>query len=63
MENATKAFMEKNPSEDIKTIFNGEIERYSQMDENSSESTMAKTYIEELSKIPYDVKSIDIYDM
>lgn len=63
IENSTKAFNEKNPSEDVKTVFKKEVERYTVMDEQSSESTVTKTYIEELSKVPYNIQSVDMFDM
>ena len=47
----------------MKTIFKQEIERYAQMDEQSSESIVTKSYIEELSKVPYNIQSTDVFDM
>lgn len=46
-----------NPPQDITETFNQEIEKYEHMDENSMEAGIIKNYIEELSKIPYNVKS------
>jgi ATP-dependent Lon protease len=37
--------------------------KYIQTDENSMEAGILKAYIEELSKIPYDVKSPEIFDL
>lgn len=63
IDNIKKAFFEKNPSPEIAAIFTKEIERYAQTDEQSSESTTIKSYVEELSKVPYNIQSTDVFDM
>lgn len=46
VEKSIKAFLEKNPTKEIKEVFDQEIEKYEQMDENSMEAGIIKTYIE-----------------
>lgn len=51
------------PTKEVREAFMTEIERYSHMDENSAEAAVVKGYIEELSKIPYNVQSEEIFDL
>ena len=57
IEKSVKSFNSQDPPKEIKEIFFQEIEKYEQIDENSMEAGIVKSYIEELSKIPYNIQS------
>ena len=59
----TKDFYQKNPSDEIKEIFETEKEKYQHIEETSMEAGVIKAYLEELSKIPYDVQSQESFDL
>lgn len=52
-----------NPTKEIRETFLNEIDRYNHLDDNSMEAGVIKSYIEELSKIPYDVQSEEFFDL
>ena len=63
IEKCVKAFNEKNPPKQIIEVFDQELEKYQHMDENSMEAGVVKAYIEQLSKIPYNVQSEESFDL
>lgn len=52
-----------NPSKEVTEIFAHEVEKYEHMDENSMEAGIVKNYIEELSRIPFNVQSQEVFDL
>lgn len=52
-----------NPTKETTEIFMQEIEKYEHMDENSMEAGTVKNYIEQLSRIPYNVQSQEVFDL
>jgi ATP-dependent Lon protease len=48
---------------DIKEVFEQEKEKYMQMEETAVESAVIKKYLEDLSKIPYSIKSEELFDL
>lgn len=51
------------PPKEIKEVFEQEKEKYMQMEETAVEAGVIKKYLEDLSKIPYSIKSEEIFDL
>jgi ATP-dependent Lon protease len=63
IEKVTRDFMEKKPTKEIKEVFEQEKEKYMSMEETAVEASVVKKYLEDLSKIPYSIKSDELYDL
>jgi ATP-dependent Lon protease len=50
------------PEHIMKTI-NEELQRFLQMDKNSGEMQVTRTYLEYLTKMPYGVRSVENFDL
>lgn len=59
----TKKFNERKPPNNVKEVFNQEKEKYALMDETAVEASVSKKYLEDLSMIPYSIKSEELYDL
>ncbi len=59
----SKDFAKMKPPKEIKEVFEQEKEKYMQMEETAVEAGVIKKYLEDLSKIPYSIKSEEIFDL
>lgn len=51
------------PPKEIREVFEQEKEKYLQMEETAVEASVIKKYLEDLSKIPYSIRSEEIFDL
>jgi ATP-dependent Lon protease len=51
------------PPKEIQEVFEQEKEKYMQMEETAVESAVIKKYLEDLSKIPYSIRSEELFDL
>lgn len=63
IEKVTKDFNRMKPPKEIKEVFEQEKEKYMQMEETAVESGVIKKYLEDLSQIPYSIKSEEVFDL